>query len=161
MPLDAFPAGFVRPGSAGFMQINVSFGACGGRATRGPRQGNALHSAGCVSAPASPRVLWNLERAKPSKHQPSFCSQLGNRQGKRSDKFSNVSVMLCPTCWAHLHTGALSSLNLSQCDWQVSPMSIYSCDQWGGLGDWGSHVFPHVDLVLWAEPALPGVESRQ
>lgn len=45
---------------------------------------------------------------KPAELQPSFCSQLDNREGKRSQKLSNVSVMLCPTCWAHLCADALS-----------------------------------------------------
>lgn len=95
----------MRPGSTGFVQINVHFGACGGGATRGPRQGGALHSRGCVSALTSPRVCQTW-RAKASNHQPSFFSHSANRQGKKSDKFSNVSVMLWQTCWVQLHTDA-------------------------------------------------------
>lgn len=94
---------------------SVSFGAYGGRATRGLRQGSARHCGGCQHSD-SPWVLSNLERAKPSELQPSFCSQSGDGQGKRSDRFNNISMMLCPTCWAHVHTDALSSLNLPQCD---------------------------------------------
>lgn len=100
-------------------------GACGARATRGPRQRSAQHSVCCVSTPAFLWVLSNMERAKRSELQQSFSSQLGDEQEKRSDNFSNISMILCPTCWAHLHIDVTDGCH--QCPFTICATSESYC----------------------------------
>lgn len=119
----------------------------------GQGQGSARHSVCCVSALGFLWLLSNLERVKCSDLQHFFSSQMGDRRGKRSDNFSNISMILCPICCAHLHIDLTDKCH--QCP---STICVISESYWGSGETTG---FLLVDLILQAAPALMDAESRQ
>lgn len=119
----------------------------------GQGQGSAQHSVCCVSTLGFLWLLSNQERAKCSNLQHSFSSQMGDRQGKRSDNFSITSVILCLICWAHLHIDVTD-----RCHQCLSTSCATSESYWGSGETTG---FFLMDLILQAAPALMDAESRQ